>query len=37
MLNLEMAIQKIQRFPHEQRNKVIEYIEFQALRQRVRP
>jgi Protein of unknown function (DUF2281) len=28
MLTLEMAIQKIQQFPPEQRNKVIEYIEF---------
>ena len=26
MLTLETAIQKIQQFPHEQRNKVIEYI-----------
>ena len=36
MLTLEMAIQKIQQFPPEQRNKVIEYIEFlefQAHRQ----
>ena len=36
MLTLETAIQKIQRFPQEQRNKVIEYIEFlefQAHRQ----
>lgn len=28
MLTLEMAIQKIQQFPPEQRNKVIEFIEF---------
>jgi len=28
MLTLEIAIQKIQQFPPEQRNKVIEYIEF---------
>jgi phosphoketolase len=28
MLTLEMAIQKIQQFSPEQRNKVIEYIEF---------
>ena len=28
MLTLEMAIQKIQHFPPEQRNKVIEFIEF---------
>lgn len=28
MLNLEMAIQKIQQLPLEQRNKVIEFIEF---------
>jgi len=28
MLTLEMAIQKIQQFQPEQRNKVIEYIEF---------
>jgi putative SOS response-associated peptidase YedK len=36
MLTLETAIQKIQQFPHDQRNKVIEYIEFlefQAHRQ----
>jgi hypothetical protein len=28
MLTLEMAIQKIQQFPPETRNKVIEFIEF---------
>lgn len=28
MLTLEMAIQKIQQFPPEQRNKVIEFVEF---------
>ena len=28
MLTLEMAIEKIQQFPPEQRNKVIEFIEF---------
>jgi hemerythrin superfamily protein len=28
MLTLEMAIQKIQQFPPEKRNKVIEFIEF---------
>jgi Protein of unknown function (DUF2281) len=28
MLTLEMAIQKIQQFPPEQRDKVIEFIEF---------
>ncbi|MEG5140151.1 MULTISPECIES: DUF2281 domain-containing protein [unclassified Microcoleus] len=28
MLTLEMAIEKIQHFPLEQRNKVIEFIEF---------
>jgi len=36
MLTIEIAIQKIQQFPPEQRNKVIEYIEFlefQAYRQ----
>jgi putative SOS response-associated peptidase YedK len=36
MLTIEMAIQRIQQFPLEQRNKVIEYIEFlefQAYRQ----
>ena len=28
MLTLEMAIQKIQQFPSEQRNQVIQFIEF---------
>lgn len=38
MLTLEMAIEKIQQFPPEQRNKVIEFIEFldfQSSRQQV--